>query len=43
MVLFTKYIMDADKPIPVVNILPMRFIGDPKKREEQSTYREPRT
>ena len=28
-VLFTKENMDADKPIPVVNIPPVSFIGGP--------------
>ena len=27
MLLFTKYSMDADKPVPVVNIPPVKFIG----------------
>ena len=29
MVIFTKEIMEADKPVPVANIPPMRFIGGP--------------
>ena len=28
-VLFTKDLMDAGKPIPVVNIIPMKFVGVP--------------
>ena len=32
MVLFTKENMDADKPIPVVNIPPVSFIGGPSKK-----------
>ena len=28
-VLFTKENMDSDKPVPVVNIPPVRFIGGP--------------
>ena len=29
--IFTKENMDADKPVPVVNIPPVRFIGGPSK------------
>ena len=32
-VLFIKYGMDADKPDPVVNLLPVRFIGVPTKHK----------
>ena len=31
-VLFKKYNMDADKPDPVVNIPPARFIGCPSNQ-----------
>ena len=31
-VLFTKDNMEADKPVPVVNISAVRFIGDPSKK-----------
>ena len=31
-VIFTKKNMDADKPVPVVIIPPVRFIGDPKRQ-----------
>ena len=31
-ILFTKYNMEADKPVPVVNITPVRFIGGPSKK-----------
>ena len=29
-VLFTKEDIDVDKPVPVVNLTPVRFIGGPK-------------
>ena len=32
-VIFTKEIIDVDKPVPVVNILPVRFIGVPISQE----------
>ena len=32
MVLFTKGNTYADKPVPVVNLPPVRFIGDPSKQ-----------
>ena len=32
MVIFTKDDMDTDKPIPVVIIPPMRFIGNPTSK-----------
>ena len=31
-VIFTKYNMDADKPVPVVNIPPVMFIGAPTRQ-----------
>ena len=31
-VIFTKENMDADKFVPVVNILPVRFIGGPTRQ-----------
>ena len=31
-VLFKKDITDADKPVPVVNLTPVRFIGGPTKQ-----------
>ena len=31
MVLFTRYNMDADKPVPVVNLTLVRFMGVPKR------------
>ena len=31
-VLFLKENMDADKPFPVVNIIPVKFIGGPQKQ-----------
>ena len=30
--LFTKNIMDVDKPVPVINIPPVRFMDDPPKQ-----------
>ena len=32
MVLFTKDNMDADKPVPVVNLPPVSFIGGPSNQ-----------
>ena len=32
MVIFTKENMDADKPIPVVNLPPVRFLSGPSKQ-----------
>ena len=32
LVLFTKENMGVDKPVPVVNIPPMRFIGNPTRQ-----------
>ena len=31
-VIFTKYNKDADKPVPVVNIPPVRFIGSTQRQ-----------
>ena len=31
-VIFTKYSMDADKPVPVVNIPPVSVIGYPTSK-----------
>ena len=33
MVLFTKQNMDGDKPVPVLNFPPVRFIGGPSNQE----------
>ena len=33
MVLFTKESMDADKPVPLVNLSPVSFIGSPTNQE----------
>ena len=32
MVLFTKQNMDGDKPVPVLNFPPVRFIGGPSNQ-----------
>ena len=34
-VIFTKDNMDVDKPVPVVNLPPVRFIGGPSKQERK--------
>ena len=40
-VLFTKENMDTDKPVPVVNLTNVKFIGaPPQNREEKETSRE---
>ena len=40
MVLFTKESMDADKPVPVIKIPPVRFIGVPTKQERTGNIKE---
>ena len=40
MVLFTKYNTDAYKPVPVVNLPPVRFIGVPSKHGITGNTRE---
>ena len=31
-VIFTKYNMESDKPVPVLNLPPVRFLGVPSKQ-----------
>ena len=38
-VLFTKDNMYAYKPVPMVNLPPVRFIGGPTKQGKYSTFR----
>ena len=37
--LFTKENIDEDKPIPVGNLPPLRFVGGPTNQEIKSTCR----
>ena len=38
-VLFTKYNMDSDKPVPVVNLPDVRFICGPSNQGKQAKFR----
>ena len=40
-VILTKYRVDADKPIPVVNLPPVRFIVGPISQGRNSPHKDP--